>query len=178
VKEVGVVGECIAAEALRQRGFRVFKPGEFVRALELAAVYHSLEGQCAAEPPRPLAYTLATPYGYVKVGYWRGRCLEGLPDATPLEASAYAPCVKRCIEAELGPLLQALSRHIHLLAYRRALATVDLFAEKDGEIYAVEVKTNTGRLTEAQREKAEALELKHLLVRVHIQNPIVEIRPL
>jgi len=178
VKEVGVVGECIAAEALRLRGFRVFKPGEFVRALELAAVYHSLEGQCTAEPPRPLAYTLATPYGYVKVGYWRGKCLDGLPDATPIEASTYAPCIKKCIEAELGPLLQALSRHIHLLAYRRALVTVDLFAEKDGEIYAVEVKTNSGRLTEAQREKAEVLGLKHLLVRVYVQNPIVEIRPL
>jgi len=178
VKEVGVVGECIAAEALRQRGFRVFKPWEFVKALELAAVYHSLGGQCTAEPPRPLTYTLATPYGYVKVGYWRGRCVEELPDATPLETGVYAPCIKKCIEAELGPLLQPLSRHIHLLAYRRILATVDLFAEKNGEIYAVEVKTNSGQLTEAQREKAEVLGLKHLLVRVYIKNPIVEIRPL
>ena len=180
---IGRIGECAAEEYLRHRGFLVWKPSEFVRLLELVALYNTLTGECTAEPREPVTMRLPTRVGYVSVTYWRNKCIqENGREATLLEASTYAPCVRRCIAEALGqPLLQTLSGvSERLLENRRALKTIDLFAYKDRVLYAVEVKTNGGKLTERQLEKATVLRdlLKPLVVHIHLQNPVFEIEHL
>ncbi|MGC9049705.1 hypothetical protein [Pyrobaculum sp.] len=179
---IGRAGECIAEEYLKTRGFLVWRPGDFIRLLEVVLAYSVVSGECREEPKEPITLAIPTPVGYVSVTYWRGRCLsEGARTATPLEASLYAPCLKKCVEEAIDrPLLHVLSSAAaELLQYRAALRTVDLFAFRDGALYAVEVKTNSGKLTESQLEKASVLRrwLKPLVVRVYLQNPLVEIRP-
>jgi len=180
--ELGRVGECVAEAVLRQRGFSVWRPDEFIRLLELAAVYGVVNGECKEEPKEPLTLSVPTEAGHIHVTYWRGRCIPQVGRvATPIEHSIYVPCLKRCIEESLdGQLLNALRPvALELLAYRRALKTVDLFAFKDGVVYAVEVKTNSGKLSEKQWEKTSVLRvLRHLAVRVYLQNPLVEISQL
>lgn len=180
--ELGRVGECVAEAFLRQRGFSVWRPDEFIRLLELAAIYGVVGGECGQEPKEPLTFSVPTEAGHFHVTYWRGRCVphEGRT-ATPIEHSIYTPCLKRCIEGSLGEqLLSTLSPvAVELLAYRKALKTVDLFAFKDGVVYAVEVKTNSGKLSEKQWEKTLVLRLlRHLAVHVYLQNPLVEINQL
>jgi len=180
--ELGEAGECIAEIFLKRRGFNVWRPDDFIRMLELAAVYETIDGTCEEEPREPLMFSVSTRAGYVHVTYWRGRCppLEGR-EAAPLERALYLPCLKRCIEEALGEQLLKALRPIAavLLEYRRVLKSVDLFAFKDGVVYAVEVKTNSGKLSERQVEKTEVLKLiKHVLVQVHLQNPLVEINQL
>lgn len=176
---LGRAGECIAAEALRDRGFAVWTTEEFIRLLELAAIYISIRGECKEEPKEPLIFTVPTRYGYFTVSYWKScpKELIGRP-ATPLEYPIYLPCVKKCIEHMLGRLMDPLLARVELLEFRNALKTVDLFAEKDGEFYAIEVKTNSAKLSKAQEEKTGALPIRHLLVRVYLQNPLVEIKNL
>ncbi|ABP51306.1 MAG: hypothetical protein OWQ51_00575 [Pyrobaculum arsenaticum] len=180
---IGKIGECAAEEYLRHRGFLVWKPSEFIRLLELVALYNALTGECAAEPREPVTMKLPTRVGYVSVTYWRNKCVQvSGRETTPLEASIYAPCVRRCVAEALGQsLLQTLSGvSERLLENRRALETVDLFAYKDGVLYAVEVKANGGKLTERQLEKAFVLRdlLKPLVVRIHLQNLVFEIERL
>lgn len=88
--------------------------------------------------------------------------------------------MKRCIEKKLGPLLPTLGLALaELLSYRSLLKSIDLFAYKDGVLYAVEVKTNSSRPSDVQIEKTAVLKkVRHLLVRVYLQNPLVEIKPL
>lgn len=179
--ELGQIGECIAAHRLKKLGYNVWTPKDFIRMVELAALYYTIEGECREEPKTPLTFTLATPAGYVTITYWQGRCLDaaGRP-ASLIEASVYAPCIKKCIETGLGRLLEVLKPHWRdLLQHKSALATIDLFAEKDGVLYAVEVKTNEGKLSKAQVEKTMVFtNFKHLAVRVYLQNPLVEIKTL
>lgn len=180
--ELGRVGECVAEAFLKQRGFSVWRPDEFIRLLELAVVYGVANGECKQEPKEPLTFSVPTEAGHVHVTYWRGRCIpqEGRA-ATPIEHSIYVTCLKKCVEESLGgQLLNALRPvALELLAHRKALKTVDLFAFKDGVVYAVEVKTNSGKLSETQWEKTLVLRLlRHLAVRVYLQNPLVEISQL
>ncbi|ACB40500.1 hypothetical protein [Pyrobaculum neutrophilum] len=178
--DLGQLGEYIAEVFLKRHGYKTWRPQEFIRLLEMAAAYRAIEGECGGEPKEPITFSIPTAVGYVKLTYWRGRCLpiEGRR-AEPLEYSVYVPCVKRCIEGELGAILEAATPLVELLAERRAMETVDLFAFKDGVFYAVEVKTNGGRVSETQREKAAVLRgIRHLLVRVYLQTPLVKIEAL
>ncbi len=177
---LGKIGEYIAQEFLKMRGYLVWRPDDFIKLLEVAVVYSVVNGKCDGEPKEPLVIAIPTPVGHIAITYWRGGCLPGGGRAaTPLESSIYAPCVKKCIEETFGSLLDPLkSFATELLAYREALKTIDLFAYKDGVFYAVEVKTNSGKLRDSQVEKAVILKkwLKPLVVRVYLQNPLVEIK--
>lgn len=177
----GKAGECIAEIFLKQRGFKVWRPDQFVKLLELTAAASRVEGKCVAEPKTPLRMSVPTPSGHVSVTYWRGRCieLEDAVDATPLETSLYLPCVKKCVEKALEETPELAKIADTLMEYRHVLRTVDLFAYKDGVFYSVEVKTNSGKLSNAQREKTVVLrQLRHLVVYVYLQNPLVEIKTL
>jgi hypothetical protein len=180
--ELGKAGECIAEVYLRQRGYLVWRPEEFIRLLELTVAYSAVAGECKQEPKEPLTLSVSTHVGYVYVTYWRGRCIPQLGrEATEIERSLYAPCLKKCIEETLGrQLLEALGPIApEFLAHRKILKTVDFFAYKDGVVYAVEVKTDGGKLSKAQVEKISVFSsVKHLAVRVHLQNPLVEINQL
>ncbi|MFN3804695.1 MAG: hypothetical protein ACK4SY_06540 [Pyrobaculum sp.] len=176
---IGKLGECIAIETLRRRGYLVWMPEEFIRHLELAAIYYTIDGKCGEGPKEPLSFSIATPFGYISLTLWRDSCIEDAGrKATPLEY-IYLPCVKRCIEKKLGPLLPTLGLAAELLSHRSLLKSIDLFAYKDGVLYAVEVKTNSGRPSDVQIEKTTVLKkVRHLLVRVYLQNPLVEIKSL
>jgi hypothetical protein len=180
--DLGKAGECVAEVYLRQRGYLVWRPEEFIRLLELTAAYNAIAGECKQEPKEPLTLSIPTHVGYVYVTYWRGRCIQQLGrEATEIERSLYAPCLKKCVEETLGrELLEALSPIAsEFLAYRKAIKTFDFFAYKDGVVYAVEVKTDGGKLSKAQVEKTLVFRsVKHLVVRVHLQNPLVEINQL
>ncbi len=177
---IGKIGEYIAAEYLKERGYLVWRAGEFTKILQLAAIYHSAVGSCSTEPREPLTFSIPTPVGHLPLTLWRDKCLdiEG-KKATPLEY-AYLPCVKKCIERELGRLLEIEKTIIYkLLSYKSLLETIDLFAYRDGVLYAVEVKTNSGNLSRTQVEKTLVLEgVRHLLLRVYLSQPRVEIRHL
>ncbi|MEZ0319210.1 MAG: hypothetical protein ABWK05_04345 [Pyrobaculum sp.] len=179
--ELGRLGECIAAHQLKKLGYNVWQPRDFIRIVELTALYYAIKGECIDEPKTPLTFSIATPVGHVSVTYWQGRCLdvESRP-ASLIETSIYAPCIKKCIETNLGNLLELLKPHWRdLLLHRAGLATIDLYAEKDGVLYAVEVKTNEGKLSKAQLEKTLVFRnFKHLIVRVYLQTPLVEIKTL
>jgi len=180
--DLGKAGECVAEVYLRQRGYLVWRPEEFIRLLELTAAYNAIAGECKQEPKEPLTLSIPTHVGYVSVTYWRGRCIPQLGrEATEIERSLYAPCLKKCVEETLGrELLEALSPVAsEFLACRKAIKTFDFFAYKDGVVYAVEVKTDGGKLSKAQVEKTLVFRsVKHLVVRVHLQNPLVEINQL
>lgn len=181
-QELGQIGEYVAEIFLRQNGYITWRPVKFIRFLELAVAYEGIRGEsCEKEPPEPLTLTVPTDVGYISLTYWRGRCLsiDGRR-ITQLEYSIYAPCVKKCIKKAMGPLLEVF-RPIarELLSYRRVLKTFDLFAFKNGVIYAVEVKTNGGKISDIQREKVVVLKnIRHLLIHVYLQNPVVKLERL
>lgn len=177
---LGKIGEYIAVEFLRERGYLVWKPEEFIKILELTAVYYAVDGVCSTTPREPLTFSVSTPVGYISLTLWRDRCLdvEG-KKAMPFEY-IHLPCVKKCIERDLGPLIKIIEPIFYnLLTYRSLLKTIDLFAYRDGVIYAVEVKTNSGTLSKTQIEKTLVLKgVRHLLLRVYLTQPFVEIKHL
>lgn len=54
--ELGRVGECVAETFLKQRGFSVWRPDEFIRLLELAVVYGVANGECKHDILQELIY--------------------------------------------------------------------------------------------------------------------------
>ncbi|MEM4437699.1 MAG: hypothetical protein QW680_03590 [Pyrobaculum sp.] len=177
MKWVGRVGELLAEEFLKENGYAVWRPDQFIKLLEMAALYRVVSGECKTEPKVPLRISIPTKSGYVSVVYWRGNCIDiDAVEATEIERSLYAPCVKKCIEKTLGEFVKLAETAETLLEHRRVLKSIDLFAYKDGVFFAVEVKTNSGKLSSIQREKTIVLrQLKHLVVHVYLQNPLVEI---
>ncbi|MFN7104996.1 MAG: hypothetical protein ACK4M3_00160 [Pyrobaculum sp.] len=100
--DIGKIGECIAVETLRRRGYLVWTPQEFIRNLELAAVYHTTDGECVESPKEPLSFSIATPFGYISLTLWRDSCIEGAGrKATPLEY--IPPLYEKMYRKKAGP---------------------------------------------------------------------------